>query len=234
MPPSPKHLAPSRPSGRDEGRQQVLAAAAQAFMDRGFEGASIDDIADILSATKGRVYHYYRSKSDILLDIHKQLLQLMVPPIQKLATGNEDPLVLLERAADHHLRCVLENAAFARVTLISSVRISEGNERQRAIAQDILQTRREYTATFQDLIERALRAGRTRDLDPTIASRAMLGTLNWVVMWYRDTAEPHTATSRDLITHELVTYAISGLLPRDGHADARDRDPRRSRRTLHS
>ena len=39
-------------------REEVLAAAAECFMRRGYEQTSMDDVAETLGATKGRVYHH--------------------------------------------------------------------------------------------------------------------------------------------------------------------------------
>ena len=39
---------------------EVLDAAAAVLARRGYDGTSIDDIADELGTTKGGVYHYYR------------------------------------------------------------------------------------------------------------------------------------------------------------------------------
>ena len=45
----------------------------------------IDDIADRLSATKGRVYHYYRKKGDVFLDVHRRALEIMFAEVEPLS-----------------------------------------------------------------------------------------------------------------------------------------------------
>ena len=52
-------------------RRRILEAGLDLFSRRGYEGASMDDIALELEATKGLLYHYFRSKQDILAAILK-------------------------------------------------------------------------------------------------------------------------------------------------------------------
>jgi len=57
-------LAPALP-----GQREILDAAALAFTQNGFAATSMDEIAERLGATKGRLYHYYAAKADIFRDI---------------------------------------------------------------------------------------------------------------------------------------------------------------------
>lgn len=52
---------------RDEVRSQVLAAAAGVFAQRGFAGATIDDVAAAAGFTKGAVYSNFESKDELFL-----------------------------------------------------------------------------------------------------------------------------------------------------------------------
>src|SRR3546814_6257739 len=70
-------LLVNRPSAPDGVRADILNAAATIFNERGYAATSIDDVADRLGASKGRIYHYYRSKTDIFLDLHLESLRVL-------------------------------------------------------------------------------------------------------------------------------------------------------------
>src|SRR5690606_16767231 len=53
----------------------------------GIETTTIDDIADALGSTKGRVYHYYRTKNSVLLDVHLAAMDMVMSEVAPLATG---------------------------------------------------------------------------------------------------------------------------------------------------
>src|SRR3989442_11977184 len=67
---------PTKPHFRqhraDRTRRRILDAGLRLFSDYGYEGASMDDIALELEATKGLLYHYFRSKQEILTAILKE------------------------------------------------------------------------------------------------------------------------------------------------------------------
>ncbi len=81
----------SRPSsvGRpgQDGRKAILDAAAAAFARRGYLATSIDAIADELGATKGRVYHYYRGKAEVFLDVVVSGMQDLIGEMGPLGHG---------------------------------------------------------------------------------------------------------------------------------------------------
>ena len=47
-------------------RQRILAVANELFIEQGYEGTSLREIADRLDITKAALYYHFRSKDDIL------------------------------------------------------------------------------------------------------------------------------------------------------------------------
>jgi AcrR family transcriptional regulator len=58
-------LTPER--RREQTREYLLRAAAQVFAERGFHGASLDEVAAVAGFTKGAVYSNFKSKDDLFL-----------------------------------------------------------------------------------------------------------------------------------------------------------------------
>jgi AcrR family transcriptional regulator len=52
-------------------REQILRAGLKVFSEKGFEGATMDDIALELEATKGLLYYHFKTKEEILSAILK-------------------------------------------------------------------------------------------------------------------------------------------------------------------
>ena len=70
---------------------EILNAAAHAFMDQGFAATTLDRVADRLGATKGAVYYYYRSKSDLFFAVHRRAMELTRAALEPAATGAGGP-----------------------------------------------------------------------------------------------------------------------------------------------
>jgi AcrR family transcriptional regulator len=51
----------------DTRRTQIVAAARKSFSRKGYDAATVDDIAEAAGVSKGLIYHYFRSKEDILV-----------------------------------------------------------------------------------------------------------------------------------------------------------------------
>lgn len=54
------------PENNPERRQQLVLAAQQLFYEKGYENASVTDIANAVSVSKGAFYHYFDSKTAVL------------------------------------------------------------------------------------------------------------------------------------------------------------------------
>lgn len=69
----------ARPAGAPTTKQLIVAAAAEAFAGRGFDGASLLDIAGSAGVTPGAVYRHFRGKPELLLDVVSSTLDAMDP-----------------------------------------------------------------------------------------------------------------------------------------------------------
>lgn len=70
----PKHRSPGRPCAEaTAGRiADLLAIAAEVFMERGYAGASVAEIAQRANASKQTLYSRYRSKADLFTAVMNQ------------------------------------------------------------------------------------------------------------------------------------------------------------------
>ncbi len=56
----------SQPRDAEKTRVAILASATTLFADKGYIGASISDIAEVVGVSKSTIYHYFASKEEIL------------------------------------------------------------------------------------------------------------------------------------------------------------------------
>lgn len=62
-----KRCRPTRAEKKAATRASLLAAAAEVFAARGFQAASVDEVAEAAGFTKGAVYSHFESKEDLFL-----------------------------------------------------------------------------------------------------------------------------------------------------------------------
>ena len=57
---------PKQVRDADKTKSAILSASTQLFAEKGFIGASISDIAEVVGVSKSSIYHYFPSKESIL------------------------------------------------------------------------------------------------------------------------------------------------------------------------
>ena len=74
-------------------RDHLLAAAAQVFAERGFHGATLDEVAQVAGFTKGAVYSNFKSKDDLFLALFKANYERETAQIQATLESSVVPAV---------------------------------------------------------------------------------------------------------------------------------------------
>jgi AcrR family transcriptional regulator len=105
----------------EETRARILDAALSSFRERGFEVATMRDIAEKAGVATGAAYYYFPSKDAIVMDFYRRSCEAMQPKIEaalRNATGLEERLCELIRVKLAHfapnrgvLRALLRNGA---------------------------------------------------------------------------------------------------------------------------
>ena len=199
----------ARPNRSEEGRLEILQAATDAFMRLGYARASIDEIADQLNATKGRIYHYYRKKSDILIDIHRHVLDLMLGEVTPLAEIESNATDAIRAMSYRHAMIIMENPALARVALPSTTDLI-ADEKQERFVKEIRALRAKYEGMFKTVIQAGIEAGEFRQSDAGVMTKALLGSLNWTIMWYNQRGRS-PAMAREDIAETIADFAVHGV-----------------------
>src|SRR4051794_26547784 len=81
------------PRGAAQGarEEEILAAAARIFREKGYHGASVRDIAESVGLLKGSLYHYIRSKEELLARLFDGALEGTVRELDAIASGDATP-----------------------------------------------------------------------------------------------------------------------------------------------
>ena len=195
-----------------DSRQQIVEAAAQCFMLKGLEKATIDDIADVLGATKGRVYHHFRSKSSIYFAVHRQAMEYCfdaVDPVLDLTIPHDEKL---EAMAAAHARVMMDTLPYQRSIRLGVEIYLRGSttEAEREMLTELITQRNSYEELYRVVLRGGIEAGTLSVPDVKIAGRVIMGALNSLVDWYRIRPE-QTDADRDLIAKDLAQTVVRGM-----------------------
>lgn len=183
-------------------RDDILEAAAQVFRQKGFHGASMNDIAEAVNLQKASLYHHVASKQEILFELLDRALELLLERISPIAAQSipaEERLRLMIR---EYLQILAENTDLSAVLLFEH-RSLEGKQRPRHIPN-----RDKFEALWRSVLADGVRSKKLVCENIPLTTRAMLGIMNWTITWYRPSGE----LTIDQIADQYSNLLLNGLL----------------------
>jgi len=184
-------------------RGDIIQAAAQIFRQKGYQAASMQDIADAVGLQKASLYHHVASKQEILLEILDQAIDVLIADMQAVIEAGGPPEEQLRQAMRAYVSRVTQEASLAAVLQLEH-RNLEPRMRARHVAR-----RDRYDDLWRTLIRRGVEGGAFRDVDENMVSFALLGVQNWMITWYR----PEGRLSALEIADQFADLFLQGLLP---------------------
>jgi AcrR family transcriptional regulator len=183
-------------------QERILAAAVALFAEKGFDATSVQEVVDRAAVTKGAMYHYFRSKDDLLYEIYHGLIGRQLADLDRiLATGAPPPRAIREIIASlvETTTARLEEAAiFSR----EMHRLEEG--RMAALRAE----RRRYHESFRDLVARGQREGGFAGVaSAETVTLIVFGIVNQLPQWYR----PEGPKTPAQLADEIADFVLAAL-----------------------
>lgn len=193
-----------------ERRQQIARAALEVFSSRGYDKATVREIARRAGLAEGTVYLYFRSKRDLLLAAWEQLAtSAVLPTLQQaeaVTPGTEEEL--LAAVFSHQFRILLRHDAFFRLV---EHRTDVDPEFRRRVRRRMA----EFLAEMTQVVHRAMQQGTLADLNPEVVVRAVSALIRGLVLFDRYDPKPLFARYPvETVAREVARFTLYGLLPR--------------------
>jgi len=171
-------MARGRASGYDDQRDAILRHAARLFARRGYIGTSMNQVAEAAGLSKASLYHYYRDKYAMLVEIaegHVTTLEALVGEVRAEGLSPADTVRrLIERIITEYA-----DAQDAHRVLTEDVRFLEPDDKARVLGAE-----RRVVAGFSQAIgvwqPQQAEAGLTKPL-----TMLLFGMINWLFTWHR-------------------------------------------------
>jgi AcrR family transcriptional regulator len=191
---------------------EILDAAARAFMRQGFAATSLDRVSDEIGSTKGAIYYYYRSKSDLFFAVHRRAMELteaaIRPPFEAKASAHER----LHKMAVAHTLLMMDELPYLRVAAqgLELHLLERTNEDERAELAEVGALREANESLYIRAIKDGISAGELRPVDARFIAKPLLGALNWTSRWYHP-RPGETAAARKRMAESIADFVVAGL-----------------------
>ncbi len=173
-------MPPAAGRDRQRRREELIEIACRVFAAKGFDGATLQDIADQFGVLKGSLFHYIQSKDDLLFEIINGVYAGAEEAIWSIARADDTAVSRLSRLIVAYVRYVTEHQPAITVWL------HDLNSLDAVRAQAIREREDQNRHRLVDLIRQAQQEGGVHpDADPRLVGFALLGSMNWVHRWFR-------------------------------------------------
>jgi TetR/AcrR family transcriptional regulator, fatty acid metabolism regulator protein len=186
-------------------RRQILEAAVKVFARKGFHASRVGDIAEEAGIAYGLVYHYFKSKEDLLETIFRTTWTEMLARVREVQEAGVPAAESVRQVTALLLRTWRRDPDLVRVLVREVTRSQHVQEEVEEITHAM--------QALEDIVRRGQDSGEFRaDLDPKLAAVVFYGALDevltgWVLGQLPDRDEDIARAERNVVA--LLTSGLS-------------------------
>ena len=196
-------------NGSPNRRQQILEEATHLFASKGFEGASMRNIAKACYITEAAIYRHFTNKADLYEQvIIAKSAEHDIPQHLNSFDADWDLEEVLRGIAEHILSMASDDPALMRLMVNNSL------ERGSAVARVLfMEVRMPFINFLSQELTRRIHTGEIRDIDPMITSRCFVGMVMDCALNIRvfNRNSGMDLEARDVICNNVPIFAL-GLM----------------------
>lgn len=200
-------ISPQRMQDRFD---SILAAAKEAFAEKGFEGTSIADIARSAGISDGLVYRYFQNKRDLLNHVLKVFYERTMVDLEEIASREAPFEDRLHALIHRHFEAFIGDADLCRL-FIQEVRTASDYH-----GSPVQELNRRYTSILMRILEDGMAKGIVRrDINSRLLRDVIFGAVehrSWAAVNGRRSLDV-ARTAReiaDLISHGIIVRPEEG------------------------
>jgi AcrR family transcriptional regulator len=191
-------------SAVEDKRRQLLDAAVRVFARKGFHASRVGDIAEEAGVAHGLLYHYFKSKDEVLQAVFQENWSLLVARIESVEETEEPAADQLRHISAIVLRTWLHLPDVVRVVIQEFGRSPELAERIGELTLPI--------DALERVIARGIETGEFRqDIDPTFAATVVYGSIDELLTGWVLGRLPSSEEDVAKAEQTLVEVTLRGL-----------------------
>lgn len=183
----------------------ILETAARLFAEEGYEKASIRRISAEMNMSLAGLYHYFKSKEELLFLIQYSTFDALLTRLRRELAGEEDPRRKLFLVARNHFSYFIEHMNELKVCSHDLETLSGDFFRR------VEQRRKDYFRLVHGVVKEIREHHGSGSPNTRISTFFLFGMLNWIYRWYG----PASRYTSETLADNLVTLFLDGVVPRN-------------------
>jgi AcrR family transcriptional regulator len=188
----------------DQKLEFILRNAARIFAEKGYHSTSMRDISRETQVSLAGLYHYCKSKEELLFLIQDNCFGRVLERLQERLQETSGAVEKLRLVIENHLSFFATNMAEMKVLS------HEADSLAGEMHEHVSGKKQEYTRLVRKIlsdVQQAQKGGGPK-VDLTVATYALFGMMNWIYNWY----DPRGPLSVNELVDNITRLFLSGLL----------------------
>jgi AcrR family transcriptional regulator len=202
-------MASKAPAPAVDRRRQILDAAIRVFAHQGFHSTRVADIADEAGVAYGLVYHYFKSKDEVLNELFVERWSLLLAAIEEADSEGTAPRLKLEAVAGFIVGSYRHDPELMKVIIVEVTRAANSFGRTH-----LPEIRRAYDSIAKIVAEGQESGEFRRDIDPNFASMSFYGAIEQLLTGWIFEVIPASDADFEQAKSLVVATICDGLEPR--------------------
>ena len=192
--------------------EAVLKSAASVFAQRGYDRASIRDVAKAAGMSVAGLYYYCKSKDELLFGVCYHSFDVLLRNLHRSLKDIVDPRLQLQVFILNHFEFFLSHVEAMKVVS------HEAGVLTGELGARVAEIKRKYYVRCQQIIQAILGEPDSDSPHLRTTTLALFGMINWVYTWYRPGRDDDAKGLADSMT-ELF---LQGVRPSAGAGDGQE------------
>lgn len=183
-------------------RELIVLAAAKLFKEKGYAATGMRDIAAIVGIEAASLYNHIQSKAEILEEICFKMANSFTEQLLLVESDNElNCLQQLEKILRFHIGMWINHLDESIVTTNESKYLND------PFYTKFNQERKEYVSRIEQIIEKGIREGIIKVIQPYTVVLSIMSALRGIEFWHRS----KKGIGAKELENNMVTFLIMGL-----------------------
>ncbi len=190
---------------RAERKAQIIQAALEVFVQKGYYAANVSDVATKASVSQGTIYHYFPSKDDLFLAAYETWeIQSLYSEIHRALETSKSPGEQLRALA----QAVGTRMAQSVAMLPANVEFWSHISRNEAVQKSFQHLFAEMRRALAQIIQEGIARGEFTATDPDNTASLLIAFYDGLVLqWLADPQSVNWQTVSETLT-DLIFYGL--------------------------